>query len=296
MKKMTRSSVRVSEQKSPAKAEMIIRTKSIHAGMKHEVMAHRRSFLLNFPSEEIVTRYSIIERKNQSEMTNEEKGRFLNGIQTLISNGQYGPHVSHHADMSHNMHGSMGPIGVQRFLPWHRVYLFELEQMLQVFDPQIFIPYWDWSVDRSIPYWLQNFTPTVIVDGLPRSVTRAPGVHSNPRSKLPPSQDVTNVGNETNYTAFTRALEGGVPVNKYQTAMHNGVHMWVGGIMSDIMYSPTDVLFWLHHANCDRLWAIWQKNHVNQNPNLTGTDAIMDPWSYNEQDTRDTTNFGYVYI
>jgi len=61
-------------------------------------------------------------------MTNEEKARFLNGIQTLISNGQYGPHVSHHADMKHNMHGSMGPIGVQRFLPWHRVYLFKLEQ------------------------------------------------------------------------------------------------------------------------------------------------------------------------
>jgi hypothetical protein len=44
--------------------------------------------------------------------------------------------------MKHNMHGSMGPIGVQRFLPWHRVYLFKLEQMLQVFDPEIFIPYW----------------------------------------------------------------------------------------------------------------------------------------------------------
>ena len=82
---------------------------------------------------------------------------------------------------------STGPIGVQRFLPWHRVYLFELEQMLQVFDPEIFIPYWDWSVDRSIPYWLQNFTPTVIVDGLPRTVTRAPEVHSNPRSRLPPT-------------------------------------------------------------------------------------------------------------
>ncbi|MDQ4023332.1 MAG: tyrosinase family protein, partial [Thermoproteota archaeon] len=197
MKKTTRTSDRASKLKPPEKVEMIIRTKSIHAGMEHEVMAHRRSFLLNFPSEDIETRYSIIERKNQSKMTNEEKARFLNGIQTLISNGQYGPHVSHHADMKHNMHGSMGPIGVQRFLPWHRVYLFKLEQMLQVFDPEIFIPYWDWSVDRSIPYWLQNFTPTVIVDGLPRTVTRAPGVHSNPRSKLPPSQDVTTVVTET---------------------------------------------------------------------------------------------------
>jgi hypothetical protein len=138
MEKITRSSERASKQKSPEKVEMIIRTKSIHAGMGYEVMAHRRSFLLNLPGEEIVSRYSIIERKNQSRMTNEEKARFLNGIQTLINNGQYGPHVSHHADMSHNMHGSMGAIGVQRFLPWHRVYLFELEQMLQVFDRDLY--------------------------------------------------------------------------------------------------------------------------------------------------------------
>jgi hypothetical protein len=87
MKKTTRTSDRASKLKPPEKVEMIIRTKSIHAGMEHEVMAHRRSFLLNFPGEDIETRYSIIERKNQSKMTNEEKARFLNGIQTLISNG-----------------------------------------------------------------------------------------------------------------------------------------------------------------------------------------------------------------
>ena len=296
MNKMTKSGTKSHKQKSAYKVEMVIRNRSTHAMMRHEVMAHRRSFLFNIPSEDIAVRYSVIERKNQSKMTTEEKNRFLNGIQTLINNGQYGPHVSHHANMTHNMHGSMGPVGEQRFLPWHRVYLFELEQMLQAFDPEIFIPYWDWSLDRSIPTWLQNFTPTVIVDGLPRTVTRAPGVHSNPRSKLPSIQDVSTVGNEINYTAFTRGLEGGRPTNRYQTAMHNGVHMWVGGIMSDIMYSPTDILFWLHHANCDRLWAMWQKNHSNQNPNLSGTDAIMDPWPFNEEDTRDTTNFGYVYV
>jgi hypothetical protein len=112
-------------------------------------------------------------------------------------------------------------------------------------------------LSRSIPQWLQNFIPTVIVDGLPCEVVRAPGAYSNPRSKLPTPQDVTALGNETSYTAFTRALEAGLPLSKYQTAMHNGVHMWVDGIMQDVMYSPTEVIFWLHHANCDRLWSNW---------------------------------------
>ena len=66
--------------------------------------------------------------------------------------------------------------------------------------------------------------------------------------------------------------------------------------MGDIQYSPTDVLFWLHHANCDRLWAHWQKDHPNEHPNLRGPDGIMDPWSLSESDTRDTTTLGYVYI
>ena len=52
---------------------------------------------------------------------------------------------------------------------------------------------------------------------------------------------------------------------------------------------PMFYFFYLTHVNRDRLLSIWQ----NQNPTPTGTDTIMDPWSFNEQDTRDTT-FGYV--
>jgi len=36
--------------------------------------------------------------------------------------------------------------------------------------------------------------------------------------------------------------------------------------------SPADPVFWLHHANIDRLWAEWQKTHRGQNPaNLNET-------------------------
>ncbi|KAL8870337.1 MAG: hypothetical protein Q9174_003596, partial [Haloplaca sp. 1 TL-2023] len=42
--------------------------------------------------------------------------------------------------------------------------------------------------------------------------------------------------------------------------MHNGIHMFVGngGHMSNIPYSSFDPIFWLHHANVDRLFALWQ--------------------------------------
>lgn len=49
---------------------------------------------------------------------------------------------------------------------------------------------------------------------------------------------------------------------------HNNVHVSVGtpyGFMAGFM-SPVDPVFWLHHANVDRLWWLWQK----RNPTTRG--------------------------
>src|SRR6266571_1110573 len=45
------------------------------------------------------------------------------------------------------------------------------------------------------------------------------------------------------------------------------VHSAVGGDM-ETGSSPSDPLFWLHHANIDRLWAKWQKQHPGVKPVL----------------------------
>jgi tyrosinase len=42
---------------------------------------------------------------------------------------------------------------------------------------------------------------------------------------------------------------------------HNQVHVFVGGDMG-FGTSPNDPLFYLHHANIDRIWAAWQKKHA----------------------------------
>jgi hypothetical protein len=41
------------------------------------------------------------------------------------------------------------------------------------------------------------------------------------------------------------------------TSSHNEVHRYVGGHMGAAM-STNDPIFWLHHCNIDRLWAMWQ--------------------------------------
>lgn len=41
--------------------------------------------------------------------------------------------------------------GWERFLPWHRVYLYEMEQALQDVCPGITMPYWDWTMPQYCP-------------------------------------------------------------------------------------------------------------------------------------------------
>ena len=42
--------------------------------------------------------------------------------------------------------------GWERFLPWHRAYLYEFEQNLQDFNRNIMMPYWDWTMPQYRPW------------------------------------------------------------------------------------------------------------------------------------------------
>jgi len=83
---------------------------------------------------------------------------------------------------------------------------------------------------------------------------------------------------------------------EFQTGMHDQVHVWVGGTMGRIPTAPADPMFWMHHANIDRIWSLWQKQNPGKNPTLAGPQATMDPWTSTEEQTRDTLNFGYIYV
>ena len=55
------------------------------------------------------------------------------------------------------------------------------------------------------------------------------------------------------FTGHRNQLEAG-------TRLHNYGHGWVGGHMGHPFTSPNDPIFFLHHCNVDRLWAMWQIN------------------------------------
>jgi tyrosinase len=75
------------------------------------------------------------------------------------------------------------------------------------------------------------------------------------------------------------------------------MHMYAGGNkMPNPAVSPQDPLFWLHHANIDRIWDQWQTAHPGIDPPITGTDAVMDPWTLKVADLRDTYDLWYYYV
>lgn len=62
--------------------------------------------------------------------------------------------------------------------------------------------------------------------------------------------------------SFRNRLEGWVSAlsNEQPPHLHNVVHVWIGGDMGPGT-SPNDPVFFLHHCNVDRIWALWQHEH-----------------------------------
>ncbi|KAK6580768.1 hypothetical protein PZA11_007004 [Diplocarpon coronariae] len=84
-------------------------------------------------------------------------------------------------------------------------------------------------------------------------------------------QNVNLILSDPNYTAFDafsnhELRDDGLNTSASLEDVHNSVHVAVGGNMghmSELDYSAFDPVFWLHHANVDRLFAIWQGINPN---------------------------------
>jgi tyrosinase len=163
------------------------------------------------------------------------------------------------------IHQDFCPHGNWFFLPWHRAYLWYFEEICrEALGPgnAFALPYWDWTANPLLPatFWgLDNplndssreidpnepippevAGPAVLANilGITDFETFASGKALTQRPNTPPF-------------GFTGQLEG-VP--------HNNIHGLIGGNMATYM-SPLDPIFWLHHANIDRLWTEWDRLH-----------------------------------
>jgi len=161
--------------------------------------------------------------------------------------------------------------GTPYFFPWHRLYLYYFERVLQkaAGDPNLRLPYWDYT-DTANLAMPREFTQPTYVDAGGKTVSnplyearRAPGWSSG--SKL--DGTMTNINRALNLPNF---LGSGQFQSTIEGTPHGAVHCAVAPckntVMGAVPYSSNDPIFWLHHCNIDRMWDCWHSISGHDNP------------------------------
>ncbi len=73
-----------------------------------------------------------------------------------------------------------------------------------------------------------------------------------------------NFSNQTKPTDVVKVISEPQDIGSFDelfeslTGVHAGAHFSMGGAGIDAFASPVDPAFYLHHAQVDRVWTIWQ--------------------------------------
>jgi tyrosinase len=221
------------------------------------------------------------------------------------------------------------------FPPWHRGYLFALENVLRAIVKGLGGPE-DWA----LPYWNYfgpgeeyKIPPAFTVDKLPDGTANpllvkaryGPNGDGNifiPISSWNINQDCQQ---DTDFTGDSGYYGGGETgfdhfdnnTGDLEQNPHNLVHGAVGGKISDTLWglmsdpglAALDPIFYLHHSNIDRLWAAWNaagKTNPTDVNWLNGPTAKGDrkfvmpnpdksPWEYTPKMVNTISQLNYTY-
>lgn len=245
-------------------------------------------------------------RKNVADLTNEERLKFVNAVLSMKnskdriydnfikfhqlalsptpgispSNTDYKTNAAHHSPS---------------FLPWHRAMIFEFEKELQKAsgDPEMSLPYWDWTISdsRANIFLDPKFMGTKINSGDQLSRITGPFkdwevIEYNSKDNIfdktgsflerslywesgpfPTKTKIRDAQLIEKYDGIFKGLWNNSIDSFFRTYMemnlHDYIHDWIGGAMSNTSTAPNDPAFFLHHCNVDRLWAQWQDKYPN---------------------------------
>lgn len=167
------------------------------------------------------------------------------------------------------------------FLPWHRMYLFYFESIVRSIvrrmgGPEEWaLPYWNYDGGgdkNTIPLPFRDEAPMPDLPGIPNPLfvgSRNEGINDGrdplePEITSPAAALASQWFSPPNRPTFGggRVDQGGPfrDPGQLEITPHNVVHTSIGGLMGDPPTAGLDPIFWLHHANIDRLWNRWAAN------------------------------------
>jgi tyrosinase len=161
------------------------------------------------------------------------------------------------------------------FVAWHRMFVYAFEEIVRAAAVQAggpadwALPYWNYELGgehASIPEAFREPTTNGIANPL-YVQQRAPGI--NEGARLEPAATTSRLAlARPNFVGATEFGGGEAPPTpqfwqepgELEETPHNAVHGQLGGRggwMNDPDRAAQDPIFWLHHAQIDRLWARW---------------------------------------
>ncbi|WAR12669.1 TYR3-like protein [Mya arenaria] len=161
------------------------------------------------------------------------------------------------------------------------------EEEMRKINPDVSLPYWDYTMDYYIPspdqsvVWSHCFFGNG--DG---PISSGPfagwfgGYNieiqrhiANADSRCPPrlinKDDIKGLMDFCHYQDITTGTEKYFSKPFNLEVLHDGVHDWLGGDLGVVKYSAFDPVFWMHHAFIDYIWELFrhnQQSHCNIDP------------------------------
>lgn len=184
-------------------------------------------------------------------------------------------------------HGRRGAVGglykFGHFLSWHRSFLWNFESHLLAAAAKVAAQSGSAATLTGLPYWNYYAQPV-----LPEIFRRPalPGGKKNPlyvefrnparnrqnapEGVSPPSRRAFEVKDfiTEKFTVAPGRVVSGFD-ESIEVLPHDVIHGELGGLMARVPTAAWDPIFWLHHANIDRLWTIWSQGK----PTPTDIDA-----------------------
>jgi tyrosinase len=183
------------------------------------------------------------------------------------------------------------------FLPWHRMYVRYLEEIIRALtgEPTFTLPYWDYSISGPNHGVLpREFRlPSDPLFRVLYVARRNPGVNNGvPIDEDDPGALDLDALAQCRYSRQSSTVQGFNATLDF--GLHGNVHVLTGN-PDNMGFVPTaafDPIFYLHHCNIDRLWAAWNRAG-RLNP--SGAPFIGKTFTFvNGAGTRVTPNIGSV--
>ena len=179
------------------------------------------------------------------------------------------------------------------FLVWHRMYTYHFEKIVRKVSgySDFALPYWGYTnvedslKNRTMPERYRDKASALYQAARLDSLLNGIPISGNATRKL----SLTKLNENHSYALYNKNID---------RAPHGAMHNYIGfgndtlgkrkynnvwqqdtyGMMSEVATAAFDPIFWVHHANIDRIWQQWTNSPNGQKVLLEELKKV--PWSY----------------